>query len=184
MLIQRNIISQIEDHLERPEIKLITGAKQIGKTTILKMLLAKLHREGRQTLFFNLDFEKDFRYVESQETFLRKIKLEAGNDPVFVFIDEIQRKENAGLFLKGIYDLEAPQLKMIVSGSGSLELKENIHESLVGRKRIFEILPVKMFYIPDFLIIFTQTKTNSYAKVINHRVTCRFNSHSICSAER
>ncbi|MBS3768791.1 MAG: AAA family ATPase [Bacteroidales bacterium] len=64
MLIQRNIISQIEDHLERPEITLITGARQIGKTTILKMLLAKLHREGRQTLFFNLDFEKDFRYVE------------------------------------------------------------------------------------------------------------------------
>lgn len=46
--------------------------------------------------------------------------------------------ENAGLFLKGIYDLETPY-KFIVSGSGSLELKEKIHESLAGRKRVFEL---------------------------------------------
>ena len=55
-----------------------------------------------------------------------------------VFIDEIQRKENAGLFLKGLYDLGL-SYKFVVSGSGSLELKEKIHESLAGRKRVFEM---------------------------------------------
>lgn len=141
MLIKRNIVPLIEEHLNRPEITLITGARQIGKTTIMNILLEKLRKQGHQTLFLNLDFEKDYKYFTSQETLLRKIKLESGNKPIFVFIDEIQRKENAGLFLKGIYDREKG-IKLIVSGSGSLELKENIHESLVGRKRIFEILPV------------------------------------------
>ena len=57
---------------------------------------------------------------------------------MYVFIDEIQRREDAGLFLKGLYDLNLPY-KFIVSGSGSIELKEKIHESLVGRKRVFEL---------------------------------------------
>jgi len=67
--------------------------------------------------------------------------LSFGNRSGFVFIDEIQRKANAGLFLKGIFDINVGY-KFIISGSGSLELKEKIHESLTGRKRIFELLPV------------------------------------------
>jgi uncharacterized protein len=38
-----------------------------------------------------------------------------------VFIDEIQRKENAGLFLKGLYDQDLPW-KFVVSGSSGIEL--------------------------------------------------------------
>lgn len=53
-----------------------------------------------------------------------------------MFIDEIQRKEDAGVFLKGIYDQNLPY-KFIVSGSGALELKEKISESLIGRKKGF-----------------------------------------------
>ena len=57
---------------------------------------------------------------------------------MYAFIDKIQRREDAGLFLKGLYDLNLPY-KFIVSGSGSIELKEKIHESLVGRKRVFDL---------------------------------------------
>lgn len=49
---------------------------------------------------------------------LQKINLESGNDRIFVFIDELQRKENAGVFLKGIYD-GAKYFKFIVSGKHS-----------------------------------------------------------------
>lgn len=54
---------------------------------------------------------------------VRKINLELGERRGHVFIDEIQRKENAGIFLKGIYDSGLPH-KFILSGSGSLELKQ------------------------------------------------------------
>ena len=67
--------------------------------------------------------------------------MELGKERGYVFIDEIQQKENAGLFLKGLFDLKLPY-KFIVSGSGSLELKEKIHESLVGRKRLFELTKI------------------------------------------
>jgi predicted AAA+ superfamily ATPase len=71
------------------------------------------------------------------------------NTKTYVFIDEIQRKENAGLFLKGIYDLKLPY-KFIVSGSGSIELKEKISESLAGRKRVFNLGTLSFVEFIDF----------------------------------
>ncbi len=140
-LIKRYLIDELRDHLEKREISLIVGARQVGKTTLMNILDKELKRKGEQTLYLNLDRETDSRYFTSQENLIAKIRLELGNRKGFVFIDEIQRKENAGLFLKGIYDSNLPY-KFIASGSGSLELKEKIHESLVGRKKVFELTPV------------------------------------------
>ena len=140
MLIKRNLLEELKEHLKAKEISIIVGPRQSGKTTLMMELLNSLKKEGEKVLFLNLDYETDARYFESQDLLLSKIKLEVGANG-FIFIDEIQRKENAGLFLKGIYDLNLPY-KLIVSGSGSLELKERVHESLTGRKRMFELLPV------------------------------------------
>jgi len=137
-MIERKLESELEAHLGAKEISLIVGPRQAGKTTLMKFLEGKLKVRGERTVFFNLDIEGDRRHFSSQEEFLEKVRLEIGNQKGYVFIDEIQRKENAGLFLKGLYDRGLPY-KFVVSGSGSLELKEKIKESLVGRKRIFEL---------------------------------------------
>jgi predicted AAA+ superfamily ATPase len=115
------------------------------------MLLLKKHIEekGGRTLFLNLDIETHKEFVTSQEKLIRKIELEIGKNKGFVFIDEIQRKENAGLFLKGIYDLNLPW-KFIVSGSGSVDLKEKTKESLAGRKRIFELSTISFDEFVNF----------------------------------
>jgi predicted AAA+ superfamily ATPase len=143
-LIKRKIYQELENHLSAKEITLITGARQVGKTTLMQVLAETVRKKNEKFLFLNLDFEPDKIYFTSQTALLNKIKLEFGDTEGYVFIDEIQRKEDAGVFLKGLYDLDLPY-KFIVSGSGSLELKEKIHESLVGRKRIFEIPPVSFF---------------------------------------
>lgn len=72
-----------------------------------------------------------------------------GDKKGFVFVDEIQRKENAGLFLKGIYDMDVPY-KFIVSGSGSIDLKAKIRESMVGRKRVYDLSPVSLKEFVNF----------------------------------
>lgn len=138
-MIQRNSYKRIKEHLEKKEISLLIGPRQAGKTTIMKQLQAEIKAETRTpTLFLNLDIESDSRHFTSQDALLNKIHLEVGSGRSVIFIDEIQRKENAGLFLKGLYDMNLPY-KWVVSGSGSVELKEKVHESLAGRKRIFEI---------------------------------------------
>lgn len=139
--IHRKLFDEVEKHLSQKEITIISGLRQTGKSTLLHKLKAKLENEGQNTIFFNFDFDGDKKFLQTQEALLNKLKFEFGDKKVYVFIDEIQRRENAGLYLKGIYDLNLPY-KFIVSGSGSIELKEKITESLLGRKRVFELLPV------------------------------------------
>jgi len=141
MFIKRYLLDEIIAHLPKREITLIVGPRQAGKTTLMMHLKDYLEKRREQTLFLSLDFEMDMPYFKSQAELLQRIRLEFGGKKGYVFIDEIQRKENAGLFLKGIYDMQTPY-KFIVSGSGSLELKEKIQESLAGRKRLCELYTV------------------------------------------
>jgi len=137
-MIKRNLFLELKAHLDKKEISLIIGPRQAGKTTLMSLLADDLNKQGKPTLILNYDIERDREFLSSQEKLLKKIELEIGKKRGYVFLDEIQRKENAGLFLKGLYDMNLPY-KFIVSGSGSVELKEKIHESLAGRKRMFEL---------------------------------------------
>ena len=142
-MIKRKLFPELVDHLPQKEMSLIIGPRQAGKTTLMEMLKKHLDQSGERTLFLNLDIEWDRPHFESQAALIRKIELELGQQKGYVFIDEIQRKDDAGLFLKGLFDLKLPY-KFILSGSGSMELKQKIHESLVGRKRLFELFTVTL----------------------------------------
>lgn len=139
--IKRDLYNDLNAHLFQKEMTLLVGPRQVGKTTLLKLLEVELTAKGEKTMFLNLDIEADRQFFDSQEALVGHIRLSLGENRGYVFIDEAQRKENAGQFFKGIYDMELPY-KLIISGSGSLELKEKIQESMAGRKRMFELLPV------------------------------------------
>jgi len=148
-MIKRKLYSELIDHLEHKEMSIIVGPRQAGKTTLMELLKTHLEKRGERTLFLNLDIEWDRPHFESQAALIRKIQLELGQLRGYVFIDEIQRKEDAGLFLKGLFDLQLPY-KFILSGSGSLELKQKIDESMVGRKRLFELSTVSFEEFVDY----------------------------------
>lgn len=149
MKIRRKQYQAIKAHLSEKEITILAGPRQIGKTTIMEILAEECKSLGRKYIWFNLDLEEDFNVLQTQISFLAKMNLLLGEPGGVVFIDEIQRKENAGKFIKGIYDTN-PQFKFVLSGSGSMELKEKIVESLAGRKKVFEISPVSFDEFIDF----------------------------------
>ena len=154
-MIKRKLFEELKNHLSKQEISFIVGPRQAGKTTVMLFLKEYLEKIGERAVFLNLDIELDKEFFISQSRLIKKIELELGKQKGFVFIDEIQRKDDAGLFLKGIYDMNLPY-KFIGSGSGSVELKEKIHESLVGKKRIFELSPL------------------SFEEFINFKTECRY----------
>lgn len=156
VIIKRKLFNLIQGHLQNKEITLITGPRQAGKTTLIRQLENELKKKGERTLFLDLDREQDKPFFDSQNRLIQRVQYELGDERGYVFIDEIQRKENAGLFLKGIYDMNLPY-KLIVSGSGSLELKEKIHESLAGRKRVFELSTLEF---EEFVNFKTEYKNN------------------------
>lgn len=148
-MIKRKIFSKLEEHLSSDQMTILVGPRQVGKTFLMSALQKKIEAEGKKTIWLNLDNEEDRKRFSSQAALIAHIELKAGKEKVYVFMDEIQRKENAGLFLKGIFDMQLPH-KFIVSGSGSLELKARIPESMAGRKQLFAIEPVNFEEFVDF----------------------------------
>lgn len=143
MEIKRSLYASLRGHLDKPEITLLIGPRQAGKTTLLRKLAEGLVQDGQRCFFFNLDIDIDVQHFTSQQTFVERVMALAGPQKAYIFIDEVQRIENAGLFLKGIFDRQL-DYKWIATGSGSLELKEKIAESLAGRKRNFFLFPVSL----------------------------------------
>ena len=153
--INRNILPDIIKWLAEKEIIVLLGARQVGKTTIIFQLInhilmqtASLFKEEIEIHYLNLDFPQDKKILNDDYI----IKLAAKNEKKkIIFIDEAQRQENSGLFLKHLYDLNLP-IKLVVSGSSALELKSKVSEALTGRKVIFNINPFSISEIKDCIV--------------------------------
>ena len=76
MVIKRSLYLPIQAHLEKPEITLIAGPRQCGKTFLMELLIDYLQKRGQKILFLNLDIEEDKKYFSSQKALLSKIELE------------------------------------------------------------------------------------------------------------
>lgn len=148
-MIKRTIFNNIEAHLKEPEMTVLIGPRQAGKTYLMRLLQKKLDGKGEKTIFLNLDIDAHKPFFTSQSALINYIHLQAGDKRAYVFIDEIQRKEDAGLYLKGIYDQNLPY-KFVVSGSGSLDLKAKIKESMAGRKQLFLVEPISFKEFVNF----------------------------------
>ena len=103
-MINRQLLSTIQKMLFKGKAIIITGPRQVGKTTLLKKLASEIQP---QPLFLNCD-ETDVRQMLTDTTSsqLRQI---AGNNRV-VIIDEGQRVKNIGLTLKLFTD-ELPEIQ-------------------------------------------------------------------------
>jgi predicted AAA+ superfamily ATPase len=77
-MIKRDIYLTLKKHLLKKQISVLIGPRQVGKTTLVKMLMAEAKRPS---LYSNLDDDSDIVYFDSQRKLLEKIKLEIGEHP-------------------------------------------------------------------------------------------------------
>ena len=145
ILVERDLFKALREHLLEKEITVLLGARQTGKTTLLHQLVAYLkiekHIQLTQILFYNLDNFEDFEKIANQTDLIHHLQEKIPIDGfLYVFIDEAHRLPDAGRYLKGIYDMGLP-IKIIISGSRSLEINQKTSEPLTGRKRIFTLYP-------------------------------------------
>ena len=138
-VVQRKIKDEIVPWLKRNEIIIITGARQTGKSVLLYQLIYDyLLPKTSNIFYFNLDIPHHIDFIRNQDQVIDLVNKCKGK--VYVFIDEIQRLNEPGIFLKGLHDLHLP-LKIIVSGSSSIEIRSKVHEALTGRKVVFHVNP-------------------------------------------
>ncbi|MFQ6677454.1 MAG: ATP-binding protein [Fidelibacterota bacterium] len=133
-------MNKLIEHSKEKEITLLIGARQTGKTTLLKQIDGHLRKQGETTTFFSLE---DIMYLnafnEHPKNLFQFIPLSDSEKTTFVFIDEVQYLRDPSNFLKLLYDEYAPQLKLIVSGSSSFYIDKKFKDSLAGRKQIFNL---------------------------------------------
>lgn len=142
-MFDRIVLKKIFPFLATNDILLFYGARQVGKTTLMRLIQQKYITE--QTLFFDLENPEYLDLLDkSPELFVAYLKSYHAwieNRRIVVFIDEIQYLTNPTNFLKYIYD-NYPNIKLIVSGSSTLQIRGKLKDSLVGRLMKFEIYPL------------------------------------------
>ena len=140
VVVERKLLGKLQEDLLRREIQIIYGPRQIGKSTLMYALMESSFSDKQDMFYFNLDqMEPSFDTAELFLADIRSRKRHSGR--VLVFIDEIQRKRDIGLFLKYIYD-RREAIKFVVTGSSSLNIKSIIHEPLTGRKFEYMLHPM------------------------------------------
>lgn len=144
--IKRELLTEAINWLERDEIITITGPRQAGKTTILLKLIEHLIKDKKQTAssiyYFNFDQEELQEEFKKPQSLFSFIKSRGQYKRYWLFLDEVQRLKEAGLYLKILYDLPHKPFKMVVSGSSSLSLRAKTKEHLTGRQIEFKLLPL------------------------------------------
>lgn len=117
------------------KIIILYGQRQVGKTTLAQHILQQL--EGKKILRINADFNPHAEIFSSRD--YDKLRLfVSGYD--YLFIDEAQRIPDIGINLKILHD-NFPELRILVTGSSSLDLANRIHEPLTGRTWTFRLHP-------------------------------------------
>lgn len=135
MPITRQIENLIERDFFKGKIILLLGARQVGKSTLIKMLPICA---SNPTLW--LDGENADVHQLLKNTNSERLKQLVGHHKVLV-IDEAQKIENIGSILKLFADY-IKGIQVIASGSSAFELRNSLNEPLTGRKFEFSLFPL------------------------------------------
>lgn len=142
MLYKRKVSPQIERHIKSREIIVLTGMRQVGKTTLYRMIFDGIKTKNK--IFLDMENPIDQKIFEEDDynNIISNFK-RLGADTkkkMYVFLDEIQAMPEIVRPIKYLY--EHYDIKFFVTGSSSFYLKNVFPESLAGRKYVFEIFPL------------------------------------------
>jgi uncharacterized protein len=139
MDMKRKMFSELEAHLPKKEFTILTGARQTGKSTLLKQLEFYCKSKSYPCLFINLEDKNILAELNENPRNIFKYFPEHAIKTT-ILIDEIQYLKDPSNFLKLLYDEHAEQIKIVASGSSAFYMDDKFKDSLAGRKRVFQLL--------------------------------------------
>ncbi|HNQ68517.1 MAG TPA: ATP-binding protein [Bacteroidales bacterium] len=166
-MIERNTyIEKIQTGFKNNPIVVLIGARQVGKTTLMEMYAKKLNPiwlNGQ-----NIETASLFSQFSIIERYLQ-ININNELEGILV-IDEFQYIEKISTILKLLVD-KYKNLKVLCSGSSSLQIIQNVEESLAGRVRIIKVFPLNFVEYVKFQDIelwnkFTLLRINDNTEVL------------------
>lgn len=143
-MLKRNLYYKCLEHLNKREITIITGARQVGKTTILKQIKAYLIEKDLRAFYINLEDPDYLQLLNEHPKNIFNLFSIPQNQKLYFLIDEIQYLDRPTNFLKYLYDEFSGQIKLIVSGSSAFYVDIKFKDSLAGRKKIFNLYTLSL----------------------------------------
>lgn len=134
-MIARRIVGRVLEDLSFFPIVGIIGSRQVGKTTLAKLIQDKIERPS---IFLDLELESDVKKMEDAETYLKQ------HLDKCVIIDEIQRLPKLFPLLRALVDLNRVPGRYLILGSASPSLVKGSSETLAGRIAYIELSPLSL----------------------------------------
>ncbi len=145
----RKIYNKILKEFDNNLILLLVWARQVGKTTLLKQLKNNF-KDNIKTYFLNLEDPDIKNTLNIHPNKLFDITWSSSDNKQIIFIDEIQYLKDPTNFLKYIYDEYKENIKLVVSGSSSFYIDQKFKDSLIWRKKVFNIYTLDFEEFLDF----------------------------------
>jgi len=166
-MFERTLENTIKDKINGKKAIIVIGARQVGKTTLLKKIL-------KNEDFLSLDADDPSTRSLLQSPTTEQIRTFIGEYKC-IFIDEAQRIPGIGLTLKIITD-QFKGVQLFVSGSSSFDLGNELNEPLTGREWEYELFPIsweeyenKIGFIKSEQHIENRLLYGFYPEVINNQ---------------
>lgn len=127
MYIKREIEPTIDAMLKQGKVVLVTGARQVGKTTVLKQHL------GNDFNYVSMENPRDYLLAKEDAVLFFESKT------LPLIIDEVQRVPELFSPIKWVVDQSEEKGRIVLTGSQTYHLMKGVSESLAGRIRILEM---------------------------------------------
>ena len=131
-MVKRLIQGRIEMSLSRYPVVGILGPRQVGKTTLAKMIM---ERVKKKVSYLDLELPSDLNKLRDPELYLSRLA------DMLIIIDEIQRMPSLFPLLRALVDRKKAAGRFLILGSASPELIRHSAESLAGRIIYHELSP-------------------------------------------
>ena len=139
MILRPKYVDKIMSYVDTPFVKILTGVRRCGKSTILKMIIEKLKERGipeRNILSYRFD-SMEYEDMTSKQMFTELKSKLCADGKTYLFLDEVQEIkgwEKVVNSLASDYDVD-----IYVTGSNSRMMSSEIETYLTGRYISFRI---------------------------------------------
>lgn len=142
MFHKRDILLRLEAEVATKEITVVTGIRQVGKTTMLNYLFGQTQSDNKVLLDLENPLHRKIFEEENYDTVWNNLSQFGikNTQKAYIFLDEAQNLPQVSSVVKYLYDHW--QAKFFLTGSSSYYLRNLFPESLAGRKIVFEMFPL------------------------------------------
>src|SRR5664280_1553180 len=133
---KRLLYNELVRYLNHKNALIITGMRQVGKTTLMRQIYDEI-KDAK--LWFDFENPLDTMCFEDEDynNIYKNLIKQANNEKPVIFIDEIQNFPRITSIIK--YHIDHYKLKYIITGSSNFYLRNLFPESLSGRKFLFTL---------------------------------------------